>query len=562
MHSSVNKMGRRPLLGNLLAGTVLLSGLMVTLPVAFAAPIDVVEVVGGKAQGVPTDIAGVQLFKGIPFAAPTSGANRWRGPQPVEPWEGVKVMDRWPDQVVQDINLNPVGQFWGDEFYYDRAFLPPASENSLALNLYTPAKSADEKLPVYVWIHGGGNDHGYASEIEFWASKLAEQGIIVVQVQYRVGPMGFLALDGLSQEGPEGASGNYALLDLVASLQWVKDNISNFGGDPASVTIGGQSAGGRNTITLLRSPLAKGLFQRAVVQSGFGGILPMEFKSLEDAQADNAAAIEEIFGKPMSLDELRALPTDDFMQNSVGDDILYMALDKKVGEYIIDGYSLTTESVDLLQPGALDGIDLMIGGASDERTSQWGGPDKTMSDEEFAKTMTDLYGNEDWKEVYQPSDPQDAYRMTLRASADLEFQKALISAEYVKANNQVSNVYAFYFNHSPPGRNSEFYGAYHSSDLWYFFNSMRDWHGQRHWTDADRRMGETISTYLANFVKTGNPNGEGLPEWVQPDGAPNFTRFNAGYAYSVTETPYPSRDEVNRMRVFELSGIEQSALTN
>ncbi|WP_163269481.1 carboxylesterase/lipase family protein [Chelativorans alearense] len=547
----------RSLAWSLLAGCLLLS---TAVPAALADPVDVVEIAGGKVKGVETDVPGIQLFKGIPFAAQTSGANRWKPPQPVEPWEGVTVADRWPDQVVQDINLNPVGKFWGDEFYYDREFLPPASEDSLKLNLYTPAASTDDNLPVYVWIHGGGNDHGYASEIEFWASKLAEKGVIVVQTQYRVGPLGFLALDELSKESPNGASGNYALLDLVATLQWVQDNIQGFGGDPNRVTIGGQSAGGRNSITLLKSPLAKGLFHRAVIQSGFGGILPLDFKTLEQAEADNAAALEEIFGKPMSLGDLRALPTTEFTQKMVGDDILYKALDRAIGEYIIDGYSLTQESIDLLRPGALDGIDIMIGGTSDERTSQRGGPDRTFTDDEFDAAMTKIYGNDAYAEIYEPSDPREAYRMSLRADTDFEFQKALISAQYAKAHND-SNVFAYYFNQVPPGRDSEFYGAYHSADLWYFFNSLREWPGQRHWTDADYRMADTISSYLANFIKTGDPNGENLPEWPQPMDGPAFMRFADGYAQAVESTPYPSRDALNRKAVFDRFEVSEGDLS-
>jgi para-nitrobenzyl esterase len=524
--------------------------------------IDVVEVEGGLVRGVDTDVEGVKVFKGVPFAAPTSGENRWREAQPVEPWEGVMDADTWPDQVLQDINLNPVGQFWGDEFYYDRAFLPPASEDSLAVNIYTPADGADANLPVYFWIHGGGNDHGYASEIEFWAPKLAEKGIIVVQAQYRVGGLAFLASEELREESPDGAVGNLVIRDLVSALEWVRDNIEGFGGDPETVTLGGQSAGGRNQIALLRSPLAEGLFDRVAIQSGFGGFLPLEFKSVDEAIADNEQALEDIFGQPMSLADLRALPSDEFMHRMVDGDILYTALDSAVGEFIIDGVTLTEESIDLLRPGALDGIDIMIGGTSDERTSQRGGPDQTMTDEEYDAFMQELYGSNAYAEVYAPSDPQEAYRMRLRADTDLEFQKALISAQYAKANNEDVDVYAYYFNHVPPGRNSEFYGAYHSSDLWYFFNSLREWPGQRHWTDSDYRMAETITSYVANFVKTGDPNGEGLPEWPQPTDGPAFMRFADGYAYPVEETPYPSRDELNRQRVFEQYDLTTDQLSN
>lgn len=532
----------------------------VAMTPAIAAPIAVVQVTGGKVRGIKTDVEGVQIFKGVPFAASTAGENRWRAPQPVVAWDGVRTADTWGDQALQDVNLNPVGGFWGDEFYYDKAFLPKASEDGLNLNVYTPAKAVDDKLPVYVWIHGGGNDHGYASELEFWGSKLAAKGIVLVQVQYRVGPTGFLALQELSAESPQKVSGNYALLDLVESLKWVKANIANFGGDPSQVTVGGQSAGGRNTVTLLKTPLAKGLFNRVVVQSGFGGVLPQPFKTLKEAEVDNAASAEKIFGKTMSLADLRAVKADEFFTQKVGEKSLFMAWDAAVNEFIIDGVTLTNESVDLLRPGALDGIDILIGGTSNERASQWGHPDKVLNDTEFTTVMTKLYGDDSYKSAYKPSNPHEAYRLTVKSDSEYRFQEFLISAQYAKNNNKDSNVFAYYFDHAPPGRNSEFYGAFHSADLWYFFNSIRDEPGQRHWLDADYRTADMMSSYLANFIKNGNPNGTGLPEWPQPETAPNLLRFADGYAYSVTETPSPSRDAVNRNAILKKHGIDPSKL--
>ena len=186
--------------------------------------------------------------------------------------------------------LNPVGGFWGDEFYFDDLYNPPISEAGLNLNIYTPAKSTDENLPVLVYIHGGANNHGNASEREFNASKLAEKGIVVVCVQYRVSMYGFLTLPGLSSENENGASGNYAVQDLVKALEWVKENIAGFGGNPNQVTISGQSAGAMNVTALLRTPLAKGLFQNAIVQSGFTGLLTAEgtlpYRDMKEVQAE------------------------------------------------------------------------------------------------------------------------------------------------------------------------------------------------------------------------------------------------------------------------------------
>jgi para-nitrobenzyl esterase len=522
-----------------------------------AGPVDVVAVTGGKVKGVASDVAGVQLFKGIPFAGPTGGANRFKPPQPVVPWDGVRLADTWGDTVLQDMNVNPVGQFWGDEFYYSPAFTPKTSENGLNLNLYTPAKDTSDKLPVYVWIYGGGNDHGFASEIEFRASKLAAKGILVVAVQYRTGPQGFLSYPELTKENG-GASGNMAMQDLVKSLEWVRDNIAGFGGDPRAVTIGGQSAGARNTGMLLRVPAAKGLFQRAFIESSSAGILDIDFPKLAAKEQQNAAAIEKLFGKPMSLADLRAIPTEDWIGKTVGPQamMIYKAVHAVVGQHIIDGKVFTEDSVNLRRSGALDGIDIIIGSAADERTSLEGIPDKTMSLADFAKFMQDTYGD-GWRGAYEASDPRQAYRLMLRSKADAYHAIAELSAQVASNHNERSRAYVYYFNHRLPGRDEEFYGSFHSSDLWFFMNSMRNEPGQRPWTEADHRMAETMSTYLANFVKTGDPNGDGLPQWPRAGTAPLFMRFADGHAYPSAATPYPRRDAIDRAAVLKQYGLSE-----
>ena len=527
-------------------------------------PVDIVAVEGGQVQGVETDVEGVQVFKGIPFAGSTAGENRWKIPQPVESWEGVRLCDTWGDQAMQNVNLNPVGTFWGDEFYFDPAFAPKASEHGLNLNVFTPAKTTGDKLPVFMYIHGGGNDHGYASEMEFYASQLAAKGILVVTVQYRVGLFGGLALKELSQESQNGVSGNYCILDLIKALHWIHEYIAGFGGDPARVTIGGQSAGAMNTTALLSSPLAKGLFQRAIIQSGFRGFLKNQFPPLAKMEADCAAAIEAAFGKPMTLAELRAIPAEDFLirRTPDGSSSLYDAISTICKWYTLDGYAFTEESVNLLNAGTLNGYDIMIGGTSDEYTSLLGGADKTMSMTEFASKMQAVYGNE-YPNVYRPSDERDAYRMYLRSQSDKLLQIFILSAELAKHRNDDLDIYTYYFNHTPPGRDSEFYGSYHSSELWYTMSSLRNVPGQRFWTGADYRMADTISSYFANFVKTGDPNGDGLPQWeqctVETGGA--FMRWHEGYAYNVTTTPYPLRDTLNRRVVLKSASMTEADIT-
>ena len=543
----------------------LLAGLSLTVPLTTAQDdnsVDIVEVTGGQVQGVPTDVEGVQVFKGVPFAGPASGANRWAPPQPVEPWEGVLVADTWGDQTMQPIDLNPVGTFYGDEFYYSAEYMPPASEDGLYLNVWTPAQSASENLPVYVYIHGGGNNHGFASEIEFVASKLAAKGIIVVAVSYRVGPFGFMAHPELSAESPNGVSGNYATLDLIQALQWVQDNIAGFGGDPATVTIGGQSAGAMNAAALMSSPLAKGLFQRVVLKSGFSGFFPSVFSpfvSLEEREAAAVAAIAEVFGEEKTIEELRAIPGDEYITGLTanGDNTLFWALNSAVTGYTLDGVVFTEESIDLLAPGALDGYDIMIGGTSNEMTSLFGTPpETTMTMADFAEALAGLGYPAD-QTAYQPDAELEAYRMYLAAYADQTFQSYLVSCELAQQHNDDVNIYAYLFDQEPPGRDADFYGAWHSADLWYCFDSMRAEEGQRYWTSADYRLADIMTSYLANFVKTGDPNGNGLPIWGQVTETESaFIRFADGYAYPVTETPYPDRDALNRAAVRQSHGLE------
>jgi len=517
----------------------------------------VVNTESGKIQGVETDVPGVRVFKGIPYAATTAGANRWRPPQAAEPWDGVRIADTWGDQVLQDPGLFPEGSFWQQEFYYDADFLPPISESGLNLNVFTPAQSADEKLPVYVWIHGGGNDHGFASEIEFWSPKLAAKGILVVPVQYRVGPMGFLATRALSEESPDGASGNYAMRDLVAALKWVNKNIAGFGGDPDNVTVGGQSAGSRNTGMLLRIPEARQYFHRAIMQSAANGLLARDYPSLQEKEQRAEAGLKEIFGRVLSPQELRALPVEELLNKRAGDDILFAALDDVSGGHSIDGALVTKESVDLLQPGALNGIDIMLGANADERTSTRGDPNGSMTDDEFSAWMQETYGDDGWQAAYEPEGPRQSYHLRLRADADNLLQKAVVSTEYALNHNEDINAWVYYFDNPPPGRNSEFYGSWHSADLWYFMNSLRDWPGHRSWTETDYRMAEIMSSYLANFVRTGNPNGDGLPDWPLARDGKNLIRFNNGHAYPIETTPYPLRDEINRKAVLKEYGLAE-----
>lgn len=543
-----------------------IAGTMTALAEEPGNAVDIVSVEGGMVQGVASDTEGVQVFKGVPFAGDVSGENRWKAPQPVEAWDGVKICDEWGAQAMQRPveELNPVGTIYGDEFYFDEAYNPEISENGLNLNVYTPAKSTEDNLPVLVWIHGGANNHGHASEMEFNASKLAAKGIVVVSVQYRLGMYGFLTLPGLAEENENGVSGNYAVLDLVKALQWVHDYVDGFGGNPNQVTIAGQSAGGYNVGALLRTPLAEGLFQNAIIQSQ-PWFMPSKgeaiYADMEEKQEQAEATIIEAMGLPEDttaselVAELRSHDAEYYMTTKSAvnpDEDLYDTITNVNGSfaYVLDGYVFTEESVDLTRPGALDGINMMVGCTSNEMGSFGYDPEGTMDLDAFAESMKETYG-EDYAEVYKPADEKEAALMNMHSSSDQWLGTLRAISEYFNANNEDMNVYTYFFDQNmAPHKDApydEFYGCFHSTELWYTFNSMRDVEGQRLWTEADHELADQVSGYFANFVKTGDPNGEGLAEWAignQENGVP-FMWWHDGGSECGTDTEVPGEAAMN-----------------
>lgn len=536
--------------------------------------IGVVQTQYGKVSGVPSDREGVVLFKGIPIGADTAGANRFKTPQPAESWEGVKVCDTWPDRFLQEMATREPGTFWGDEFYYDPNFDPGNSENGLAVNVFAPENANEGELPVFVYIHGGGFTGGYASEVEFNASNLAAQDVVVVLLQYRLSGLGWLALPELTAESGVGASGNWAVLDLVHGLKWIQDNIAGFGGDAAKVTIAGQSAGAMAVTCLLRTPLAKGLFRGAIVQSGFNGFLPKlgglgaDFRTLAEAEAQAVAGLKEAFGHEVTVEELRAIPTEDFFQPAPnpkpgmgGKPMSLLAqLSQAAGNMTIDNYVFTEESVNLLAPSSLDGINIMMGGTSDEATSLFGDFVSMMgiTPENVAERLAGDYG-EGCADLYPTDTKEEAEAAVMRAQSDAAFQKYLLTAAST-GDNKDHSFYAYYFRQVPPGRNSAFKGAYHSSELWYMFDSIREGAAHREWTESDYRMADIMSTYWMNFVKYGNPTGadaavagktlrgNDLAVWepCTADTGLKFMELGDGISKLVQNTAYPERDAHHR----------------
>ena len=531
---------------------VAVAGLTVS-PAMAQTPDAAIGVEGGQIRGVASDVAGVSIYKAVPFAAPPVGDNRWKAPQPVVAWSGVKDSSAWPNRCTQLASANPPGTFYFNEYYWDPAKDPKDSEDCLYLNIWAPAKPAGAALPVMVYYHGGGNRHGNNSEVEFNAAKLAAKGIIVVSAAYRLNIMGFLALPGMKEEG----AGNFAILDAVEALKWVHKNIGAFGGDPGKVTIAGQSAGSRNVRSVMSTPLSKGLFQRAIMHSS-PTVMAQPGKPNYVTLADKTAAAGPVFEKLFpgkSLDDLRKLPAEEFYKAPARIDAMYGATSNMYA--VIDGHVLTTDSVDLTKEGALNGVDVLVGTVADERTALDGAPDKVMEIAAFHAYWKKLLGEQlyakyAFEKLYPASTERDAYRQHLKAQADLLLEQNRIAGSLLTARNPASKVYVYYFNHPTTGRDREYYGAWHSSDLWYTFNSLRNEPGQRQWAPYDFELAEQASSMWANFVKTGDPNGEGLPAWPKASRSNNGTymSFNETSTGATSASPYTGTTAERRNALF------------
>jgi para-nitrobenzyl esterase len=412
----------------------------------------VLTVEGGKITGVQTPTKGVIVYKGIPFAAPPVGELRWKEPQPVVPWEGVKVADKYGDAASQTT--------WDPQSFYGREWRAsgsvPFTEDCLYLNIWTPAAGkTGKKLPVAMWIHGGGYREGFSYEPEMdggeeWASR----GVILVQVTYRLGSMGFFSHPLLSAESPNGVSGNYGLLDQVAALKWIKNNIEQFGGDPGNIMIFGQSAGAGSVQSLCASPLSKDMISMAIIMSG-GGLSNMRPGILLDtAQLANKKFMEH-FGKT-TLEEMRALSFEEMRQMSAD----YSAATKKrvMWSPVIDNYLLTGTFTNVALAGQIADIPYMIGFTAND-----------MND--MTKPVGDFCA--------------------------------------LRAEKSSWPAYAYLFARPLPGDSS---GAFHSSDLWYVFHAFR--HSWRPFTKGDEDLSMQIVSFWTNFARYGNPNGSGTEVWT------------------------------------------------
>jgi para-nitrobenzyl esterase len=446
-----------------------------------------VKIKDGILQG--TIEGSLKVFKGIPFAAPPVGNLRWRAPQPVEKWKGVKQATEFAPAPMQGGN-------------------PPSgkSEDCLYLNIWSPANVASEKIPVLVWIHGGGFSFGSTSEPSYNGAKLAKKGVVLVSIAYRVGQLGFLAHPELTSESPNHTSGNYGLLDMIAGLQWIQKNIAAFGGDPGKVTIFGESAGGIAVSMLCASPLAEGLFHGAISQSGgsFGPPRPTTFpgenlRLLKDAEQDGIEYTRK--ANVSTIAELRSIVADS----------LPMGWGMGSAWPVIDGYAIPDDQYKLYESGIYNDVPVLIGYNSDEGASfsREKTPEDYMAGVEkrygiFADTLVKVY----------PVGKDNVPKTARDLARDAAFGWHTWSWARLQSETGKSKVFYYYFDQHPdyPEDSPHFgYGSPHGQDIRYVFMNLDTLNPNT--TKSDLELSETMGTYWTNFARNGNPNSKGVPEW-------------------------------------------------
>lgn len=477
-----------------------------------------VQTESGSVEGVRS--SGSKSYKGIPYAAPPVGSLRWRPPQHAAAWPGVRQADHHSSACPQ------IGNYPAD------AEVESTSEDCLTLNLWVPQHKHGAKLPVMVWIHGGGLSNGSGSIPQYAGDRLARRGVIVVTFNYRLGVLGFLSHPELSREDPNGASGNYGLLDQIAALEWVKHNIGAFGGDPQKVTVFGQSSGAFSLSALVVSPKAKGLFQRVIAQSG-GIFEPVELDPL--FTAEGAAAAGSAFARragALSLADLRKLPVETLLK------IPFRP------QFHLDGKVLTATPRAAYAAGAQQDVDLLLGSNADEATSFLDAPKLTLAnyhavlEQTYPAALIGAVG------LAAAKSDDEARLVATALDTDLRFRWDMWAwANRAQRGNH--RIFLYEFDRAPAFSSGQYFqgkGATHGVEMAYAFDQLDLLKAD--WTKEDRRLAELMATYWTNFAKTGNPNARGLPPW------PAFTGSGGQVMHlDVVPMAKPVRDEARLQRI-------------
>lgn len=507
--------------GIILLSVVLLLSVAATVDAALP---DSVRTTAGVVEGLGRGASGVRAFKGIPYAAAPVGELRWRPPQPLKSWEGGRRAEKFGPRCMQ----HPV---FGDMNFRSDGM----SEDCLYLNVWTPAKSAKDKLPVLVYFYGGGFIAGDGSEPRYDGESMARRGVVTVTLNYRLGLFGFLAHPELSKESPQHASGNYGLLDQAAALGWVRENVAAFGGDPKRVTVAGESAGSASVSAQMASPLSKDLLAGAIGESG-SVLSTMRAVPLAQAEADGTKLAAEVGAA--SLSALRALTTEQLMEATKK---------QPFGRFpiAVDGYFFTEPPHETYAAGRQAHVPLLVGWNSEEMTwrALLGGDEPTP--ENYEQAVRKLYGERAVEALkLYPAKTRDE---VIEVATDLAGDRFIGYSTWkwfdLHTKTGGHKVYRYFYAHPRPpmtpemgdarpglaggvvrGQNSNALataparGAVHSAEIEYALGNLAS-NKVYAWTKDDYRVSEMLESYFANFIKQGDPNGRGLPRWPAVTGS-------------------------------------------
>lgn len=461
-----------------------------------------IQITGGKIAVVTPDTDGVRAYKGLPYAAPPIGKLRWREPAAVRPWHGVRSADHFGSNCLQPKQYSDVDPF-----------TPSMSEDCLYLNVWSKAQQG-ESLPVFVWIHGGGFRAGSGAEPRHDGTALAKKDVVVVTINYRLGVFGFLAHPELTKESPHHSSGNYAVMDMIAALQWVKQNIAKFGGDPNRVTIAGESAGSTAVNILMASPRAKGLFHRAIGESGAAIGKNKAPYLLKDAEADGESFAE--FLGASSIAQLRQRSSAEILAAWAAPETNWHISNN------VDGWILPASIEEIFKAGKQNDVPLLAGWNADEGSVFVGHlNDKTLND-----VLQDLFGDHTAQasKYYPATNADQERRSRITLSGDKNIAQDTWNWAAAQTRTRKSPVYMYRFDHHPSVPEGWFgkdhiaseMGAFHSGEIVYVFGHpsiIPTWRAG----DVDFKLADEMSTAWVAFVKTGNPNIDGASTWPRYD---------------------------------------------
>jgi len=476
-----------------------------------------IKTINGILEGV--DESGIKIFKGIPFAAPPVGNLRWREPQPVESWSGIRKADKFGPRAMQL-------SVFGDMNFRAHTM----SEDCLYLNVWTPAETGNEKLPVLVYFYGGGFMAGDGSEPRYDGESLARKGVVTVTVNYRLGVFGFFAYPELTKESPHHASGNYGLLDQSAALQWVQKNIEAFGGDSKRITIAGESAGSFSVSAQMASPLSKDIIAGAIGESGsLLGLNPVvDLKDAEKAGSDFSGTV-----KANSLAQLRAMPAEQLLKATATAGFGRFPI-------CVDGYFFPKSPLEIYENGEQAHVPLLVGWNSQEMVYQMIlGQDKPTL-ENYKKALKKLYGekSEDALDVYHASNDEEAEQAATDLASDRFIGFSTWKWCYMQSKTGGKPVYRYLYARPRPQMRPEMgnatsglaggvikdssankttkmppaHGAVHSAEIEYALGNLST-NRVYDWEPDDYKVSNIMETFFFNFIKTGNPNGLGVPHW-------------------------------------------------